>query len=297
MSNKIKVGTSGKIFDRLNELVLLIAIILTVYPMIYILLSSISNGNELMKHSGILLMPQGKATLAAYKTVLGSKTIIGGFGMSFFMVTVGTTISIILTSCAAYFLSRKNVMLVTPIMMLIVITMFFKGGIVPEFLIYKQLGFVNSIWAPIIPFCVNTFNLIILRTAFYAIPPSLEESAKIDGAGHMTILFRVMLPLLKPTLAVLVLYYAVFYWNSWFWPSLLIRDKALYPLQVVLRDILILADSSLLEGGGINSDTDVAIGETVKYASIIVATLPILVVYPYLQKHFVKGVMVGAVKG
>lgn len=250
-----------------------------------------------MKHSGILWWPVGEINFEAYKTVFTSPTILGGFGVSIFMVTVGTFISIILTSFGAYFLSRKNVMLVTPFMMMIVITMFFRGGMVPQFLTLKNLGFINSIWALIIPWCVNTFNLIILRTAFYAIPDSLEESARIDGAGHMSILFKILMPLLKPTLAVLVLYYAVFYWNSWFWPSILIREKAKYPLQVVLRDILILADSSLLDGGGVDMDEDIAVAETIKYASIIVATMPILIVYPYLQKYFVKGVMVGAVKG
>lgn len=297
MKNKIKVSRSGFIFDRFNELILFLAIVVTLYPMLYILFSSLSDGGELMKHSGLLLWPQGEITLAAYKTVFASKTILSGFGVSIFMVTVGTCISIVLTSFGAYFLSRRKVMLVTPFMMMIVITMFFRGGLVPEFLIYKNLGFINSIWALIIPFSVNTFNLIILRTAFFGIPASMEESARIDGAGHMSILFKILLPLLKPTLAVLVLYYAVYYWNSWFWPSILIREKAKYPLQVVLRDILILADSSLIDGGGIDMDEDLAIGETIKYASIIVATLPILVVYPYLQKYFVKGVMVGAVKG
>lgn len=297
MKNTIKTSTTGKIFDRMNEFVLFLAIIVTLYPMIYIFFSSISNGNELMKHSGLLLWPQGKISFEAYKTVFTSETILGGFGISIFMVTVGTSISIMLTSFGAYFLSRRKVMLVTPFMMMIVITMFFRGGMVPEFLTYKNLGFINSIWALIIPFSVNTFNLIILRTAFFGIPDSLEESARIDGAGHMSILFKILLPLLKPTLAVLVLYYAVYYWNSWFWPSILIREKAKYPLQVVLRDILILADSSLIDGGGVDMDNDLAIGETIKYASIIVATLPILIVYPYLQKHFVKGVMIGAVKG
>lgn len=296
-NNLIKGSVGGFVFDRINELFLFGVMVLTAYPILYIFFSSISDGKELMKHSGVLLGPVGKVNFEAYKTVFSSPTILGGFGISIFMVVVGTIISLILTAFAGYVLSRKNAMLTKPFMLMIVITMFFRGGMIPEFLILKDLGFINNIWGLIIPFCVNAFNVIILRTAFYGIPDSLEESARIDGAGHMTILFRIMLPLLKPALAVMVLRYAVFYWNSWFWPSILMRDKALYPLQVVLRDILILANSSLLDGGGVDMDTDLAIGETIKYASIIVATFPILVVYPFLQKYFVKGVMVGAVKG
>ncbi len=289
--NKIKVTLFGFIFDRINDLVLFLVVLVTLYPMIYILMASLSNGNELIKHTGILLWPKGTPTLAAYEMVLGNPAIIKGFGISVFIVVAGTAISLILTSMGAYFLSRKNVLFGTPIMMFIAFTMFFRAGLVPEFLIYKELGFVNNIWAPILPFAINTFNLIILRTAFFGIPDSLEESARIDGAGHVTILTKIMLPLLKPTLAVITLYYAVYYWNSWFWPSLLIRDKSMYPLQVIMRDILIAADSEMLQ------NTEDIVTETVKFATIMVSTIPILFVYPYLQKYFVKGVMIGAVKG
>jgi len=160
----------------------------------------------------------------------------------------------------------------------------------------KSVGLLDSLWALIIPASVNTFNLIIMRTSFQAIPDSMEESAKMDGAGHFTILLRIIVPLSLPVLAVMILYYAVEKWNAWFYASLFLRDRSLFPLQLVLREILIANTTGSMKTGG-GMDDSIQIIETIKYATIIVATLPILLVYPFLQKYFVKGVMVGALKG
>lgn len=195
----------------------------------------------------------------------------------------------------AYGLSRQNVMWKNPIMFFIVFTMFFSGGLIPSYLLVTGLGMLDSLWALIIPGAVSAFNLIIMRTAFQGIPVSLEESAKLDGANDFTVLVRIILPLSLPVIAVMILFYGVGHWNSWFGALIYLRDRDLYPLQLVLREILITnsTDSMLTAAGPADK---MPIGETIKYATIIVATVPILLLYPFLQKYFVKGVMIGAIK-
>ena len=178
-------------------------------------------------------------------------------------------------------------------MMGIVFSMYFSGGMIPFYLVVKGVGLNNSIWSLIIPSAISTYNLIIMRTAMVSVPDSLEESAKLDGANHWTILWKIMVPLVKPTIAVICLYYAVTHWNSWFNAMLFIRNKSGYPLQLVLREILLQNDTSAMTAGA----DDYLISETIQFATIVVATLPILTIYPFIQKYFVKGVMIGAVKG
>lgn len=174
---------------------------------------------------------------------------------------------------------------------MIVFTMFFSGGLIPQFIVNKNLGFYNNLWAMVVPFAINTFNLIILRTFFLTVPDSMEESAKMDGANDFTILFKIMFPLALPSIAVVTLYYGVENWNTYMRGLIYLRDRSRYPLQLVLREILIQNASS-------GSDYDVSeVAENMKYATIVIATVPILLVYPFLQKYFVKGVMIGAVKG
>ena len=183
-------------------------------------------------------------------------------------------------------------------MMFIVFTMFFSGGLIPSYLINTKLFHLrDSYLALIIPGMINTYNLIILRTAFAAVPVSLEESARVDGANHWVILFNIVIPLSMASIAVMILYYAVAHWNSWFAANIYINTRSKYPLQLVLREILISNDTSSMTMGAGGAEDQQSIGESVKYAIIVVATVPILCVYPFLQKYFVKGVMVGAVKG
>jgi putative aldouronate transport system permease protein len=165
--------------------------------------------------------------------------------------------------------------------------MYFSGGMIPFFLVVKGVGLYKSIWALILPSLINVFNLVIVRTAMTGVPDSLEESAQLDGAGHLTILFRIITPLVLPSVAVVALYYAVSHWNSWFNAMLFIKDRKFYPLQLILREILILSDT----------DEGFMMSETIQFATIVVATIPILCVYPFIQRYFVKGIMVGAVKG
>lgn len=291
--NKIKLSAGEHAFNIFNIVFMLLLMIVCFYPMLHVLWASLSNSTALMKHEGLLLWPAGFST-SAYKAVAQNAMIPKSYLNTLFIVLVGTTLNLVMTSLGAYFLSRKDQAITKYMMIFIMITMFFSGGMIPSYLNVRSLGMYNSIWALIIPAAMSTFNLIILRTNFLAIPESLEESAKLDGAGHLTILVQIILPLSKAVMAVLVLYYGVGHWNSWFSAVMYIQDRQLYPLQLVLREILINNDVNAM----LNVSADVEqLADTIKYAVVIVTTLPILCLYPFLQKYFVKGVMVGAVKG
>ena len=187
-------------------------------------------------------------------------------------------------------------MLKNAVMTMIFITMFFSGGLIPFYLTVKMLGMYNSLWALIIPTGINTYNLIIMRTSFMAIPDSMEEAAVIDGAGHIRVLTQIVLPLSKSIVAVMVLYYGVAHWNEWFNAMVFLNNRSKFPLQLVLREILIQNDTQSMTQG-VSVTDGISVQESVKYAVIIVATVPILCIYPFLQKYFVKGVLVGALKG
>jgi len=284
-----------KIFVVVNTAFMLFMIVICLYPMIYVLFASLSDSNLLMAHRGLLMSPI-KTNIESYKAVLQNDMIGSGYMNTIFIVTVGVLINLLMTSLGAYFLSRRDVMLKNIIMGFITFTMFFGGGLIPFYLTVKSIGLYNSLWALILPTAISTFNMIIMRTSFMTIPASLEESAKIDGAGHITILARIILPLSKAIIAVMVLFYGVGHWNSWFNAMLFLNKRELFPLQLVLREILLQNDTqSMMQGTSVADG--LSISETVKYAVIIVATLPILTVYPFLQRYFVQGVMVGALKG
>lgn len=292
---QIQTSIGSKIFNVINIAIMLVLVVCTFYPMLHIFLASFSNGNALLAHTGILLKPLD-FTLSGYQMVFKDPMIVKGYANTLFIVAVGSVISVLLTATGAYFLSRKNVMFQKAVMIYIIFTMFFSGGMIPFYFTVKGLGLYNTLWALILPTAVNTYNLIIMRTGFEAVPISLEESAKLDGASHLTILFRIVVPLAMPTIAVIILYYAVAYWNAWFNAMMFIQDRVKYPLQLVLRGILFSNDTAAMTGGVGTVDQE-AVGESIKYGVIVVATVPILAVYPLLQKYFVKGVMIGAVKG
>ncbi len=294
VKNKIKTSTGEKIFDVINVLVMLAIAVIMIYPMWYVVVASFSTSSSLTSHIGLLFLPAGEATTMAYEFVLANPSIPRGYGVTLFVVIVGTTLNIIMTCLASYYITRKNQYLAKYVMFLIMFTMFFHGGMIPDYLNVRNLGLYNNIWALILPQAINVFNCIILKTSFEAIPESLDESARLDGANDFVILFRIFVPLSKSVLAVLVLYYGVAHWNSWFNAFLYIQDREKYPLQLLLREILIANDASSMA----NTMSDVTlIAETIKYALIIVTTVPILLLYPFLQKYFTKGVLVGAVKG
>lgn len=292
---KIKRSKAEVTFSVFNYIFLTFVMIICIYPLWYVTVASFSDSNLLTQHSGLLLNPLG-FSLDAYKKVFNNPMIGKGYLNTLFILIVGVILDVLLTSIGAYFLSRKGVLFRKPIMMLIIFTMFFSGGMIPFYLNLKDLHLTNTLWGLIIPFMVSTYNLVILRTSFESLPDSLMEAAQIDGAGHLKILFSIVLPLSKAILAVMVLYYGVGIWNGWFWGSTIIRNRELYPLQVILREILMQNDVGAMTSGVSVADQE-SVGMTIKYATIIVATGPILCIYPFLQKYFTKGVLVGAVKG
>ncbi|WMJ86211.1 carbohydrate ABC transporter permease [Anaerocolumna sp. MB42-C2] len=289
-------------FNIFNYVFLTFLTLICLYPILHIVFASVSNPNELMMHKGILLRPLG-FTLNGYKLVFKDNSIFTGFLNTGVYVGLGTLVNMMITIMGAYTLSRKDLLWKAPIMIVITITMFFGGGLVPWFLLMKQIGLYNNAMAMILPTALNTWNMIILRTGFQSVPVELEEAAVMDGATQVKILLKVIIPLSKPVLAVILLYYLVGNWNSWFNAMVLLKDRGLYPLQLLLKEILVTNDSSTAtvgSAGGIaisNVQGATAYRELVKYCVIVVATAPILVVYPFLQKYFVKGVYVGSIKG
>lgn len=286
--NHIKMSAGERIFQVFNYAFLSVLAFVCLYPMWHVLMASFSSSAELMAHQGLLFKPLN-FTLECYERVFGNKYVLIGYVNTIKWLVLGITSSMIMTILGAYFFSRKDVLFRRPLMILVTFTMFFSGGMIPFFLNLKELHLTNTIWGLIIPFCISTYNLIILRTSFESIPESLVEAAKLDGAGNVQILVRIMLPLTKATLAVLVLYYGVTIWNSWFWASNILQNREDMPLAVFLRDILIQNQMQAMDSG-------MPTAEGIKYALIVVATVPILMIYPFIQKYFTKGVMVGAVK-
>ncbi len=287
----IKRSKGERIYGVFNGMVLLLVALATLYPFLYVVFASVSEPLKLLTRQGLLWYPAG-ITWNAYKKVFANSSIYSGYLNTIFYVVAGTTVNIIATSVAAYVLSRKQLMLRRFFTLMIIFTMYFNGGLIPNYLLIKDLGMVNSRLALILPGAISTFNLMIMITGFREIPQALEESARIDGASDWTILFRIILPLAKPTIMVIMLYYAVGHWNSWFNAMIYIRDSTKMPLQIFLREILTRSQLGSMAG-----DIEVEdVGITIKYATIIVSTLPILCLYPFIQKHFVKGVMIGAVK-
>lgn len=284
------------VFDMILMVFMLALIIVTLYPLLYVAFASLSDAGGLAQHKGLMFRPAG-FSLAAYNLVFKNPMISVGYRNTLFYVVAGTTINLVLTTMAAYALSRKNVMWRNPIMFMIVFTMFFSGGLIPTFLLVGvTLNMIDKPWALIIPPAINTWNLLIMKTSFEAVPVALEESARLDGANDFRILWNVVIPLSGPVIAVMILFYAVGHWNAFFNAMIYLRTRDLWPLQLVLRQILISNSQDTMTAGSFTGGDVMPIGETIKYATIIVATVPILLIYPFLQRYFVKGVMIGAIK-
>jgi len=272
------------------------------YPFLYVVFASFSNPELLVKHKGLLLLPEG-FTLQGYTFVFRNPNIYSGYLNTIYYVVVGTLYNMVMTCLGAYVLSRKDWLLKTPMMVMITFTMFFSGGLIPSFILVKNLGMMNTRAALIIPGAISTYNMIIMRTSFMQIPSGLEESAKLDGANDLQILWHVVLPVSKAVLAVITLFYAVGHWNSWFNASIYLRKRELFPLQLILREILIENNTSaMLDNASAQTLQDLATNkawykELVQYSTIVVSTVPILFIYPFVQKYFVKGVMIGSIKG
>jgi len=289
---KVKRTTGERIFSAVDAVICALLCLAILLPILNIFFASFSDPVEVMKHQGLFLRPI-KPTMQAYGYVAKNPNIVSGYINTIIVVVCGTSLNILLTLIAAYVLSRKDARLVKYLTMMVVFTMYFQGGTIPFYLVVHGLGLTGSRLSLILPVAINTFNLIVMRTAMASVPDSLPESAMMDGAGHVRILVSIMTPLTKATIAVITLYYAVYHWNSWFNAMIFLHKKAQYPLQLILREILI-QDEMTTAGG---TDALAMASDTIKYATIVVATVPILCIYPFLQRYFVKGVMVGAVKG
>ena len=273
----------GKIFPVVNGIFMIVISLLMLYPFYYCMISSVSDNSMLTAFHGILLRPLGKIQFGAYQKAFEHPLVLSGFKNILLILLFALPLNIVMTLICGYFMACKNVLLQKPIVMFVLFTMYFNGGLIPNFLLVKELGMY--------------YNAIITRTAIEAIPESLTESARLDGAGELTIIFKIILPLLKPNIAVLLLYYGVGHWNSWFQASIYIKDNDLLPLQNILRSVLI-ENSQLVENNAVSETGQVSsYTEIIKYAIIMISTLPIICIYPFLQKYFTKGGMIGAVKG
>ena len=292
----VKKTAGDYIFDAFNYAFLTLLTLVTLYPFVHVISGAISGPGALIGHKGALLWPKGIPTLKAFELVFRNPNIVTGYINTIIVLVLGTSLNIVMTSLGAYVLSRKQFAIRNIMMFMIVFTMYFSGGMIPRFLFLKNyLGMGDHLGSLIIPGAISAYNMIIMRTAFAGIPDSLEESARIDGANDFVILFRIVLPLSMATVAVMILFYGVSHWNTWFDAMIFLRTRKLYPLQLILREILVdQSTESMTMGGG---DDVELLSDNLKYATIVVATLPILCVYPLIQKHFVKGVMIGAVKG
>ncbi|WP_127587476.1 carbohydrate ABC transporter permease [Paenibacillus koleovorans] len=292
--NGILTRTGGKAFDALNVLLMLALMAVTLYPFLYVVFASLSEPAELVQHRGLLAWPVG-FSLESYRLVLSNPAIMSGYLNTLLYVGAGTALNLIMTSLAAYGLSRRGVLLGSKIMFAIVFTMFFSGGLIPAYLNIRNLNLLDSPLVMILPSAISTWNLLIMRTSFQQVPAALEESARIDGANDFTILFRIFIPVSLPIMAVMTLFYGVSHWNSYLDAMIYLRDRDLYPLQLILQEILITTSTESMTSSFSDYDKGL-IQETIKYATIIVATLPILLLYPFLQRYFVKGVMLGSIK-
>ena len=285
-------------FDTINTLLLVLVMLVVLYPLYFIVIASFSDPLEVL--SGHVVFFPKKVSLEAYKMVFRDAQILTGYRNTIFYTLLGTAVNIVLTVLAAYPLSRRDLAGRKFFTVMLAVTMFFSGGLIPTYLMVSNtLHLLDTIWAMILPGAISVWNVIIVRTYFQtSIPPELSEAAMVDGCSDFMLLAKVILPLSMPVLAVMVLFYGVAHWNSFFNALIYLNDKALYPLQLILRSILVqntMSEDMLAEVDSLANRQVMA--ETIKYALIVVASAPIIAVYPFLQKYFVKGIMVGAIKG
>jgi len=293
-----KKSYADKIFDVTNVSIMCILLLIFTWPLWFVVIASFSDPAEVLL-GNVILLPK-KVTLLSYEKLLAYKNIWIGYGNTLFYTIVGTGINLILSICFAYPLSKKDFMPRKIILYICLFTMYFSGGLIPTYLVVKKLGIIDTRWAMMIPGAISVYNCLIIRNYFMnSIPGELQEAAELDGANPVQYLIKVVLPLSKPVIAVVGLYYAVAHWNDFYHALIYIYDEKLLPLQSFLRDLLL---SSKLQEDMESMDPAMAqaqaqLAQTMKYSVIIAASVPVLCLYPFIQKYFVKGVMVGAVKG
>lgn len=288
----IKPTLGSRAFDTANLIVLTLCAFITLFPFIYIMATSLAPLQQVLR-GGVILWPE-QVTWDAYTTIFSNAHFVRSLYTTFFITVVGTLTNLLFTTFMAYPLAKKRLKGRRIILFLVVFSILFSGGLIPSYMIVKSLGMINTVWSLIVPGAISAFNLIIMKNFFQSIPEELEEAARIDGCKNLGVLFRIVLPLSLPALATFTLFYAVGHWNQFFAAVIYVTKSNLWPIQVVLRQMII---------EGSTQEFEQAMGElkiiptTIKMAAIIVATVPILFVYPFLQKHFAKGVLLGSVKG
>lgn len=290
--------TSDRTFDIVNTAVMLLVFFVIAYPLYFVVIASVSDPN-LVNSGKVIFLPKG-FNLDAYEHILTNENILTGFKNAVLYTIVWTVLAVCITIPAGYALSRTDLPLKKFWTLFFVFVMYFQGGLIPTYLVVKDLGLLDTMWAVILPTCLSVYNLIVCRTFFEGtLSDELLDAARVDGAGNLKFFFRIALPLSKAIVAIMVLFYAVQQWNAYFDAMIYLNSEEKYPLQLVLKDILIQAQMN--SSGAFGDAQSVAamqrIAELVKYSSIVVASLPMLILYPFVQKYFVKGIMIGAVKG
>lgn len=283
-------NVEDRLFQVISYVILAIVGLAAVIPLLYVLSVSMTPFAVVLKHGGYVLFPK-ELTLHAYKKLIGSSAIPRSLGVTVYITAIGTTINLILTALLAYPLSRKRLPGRNIFLGMIVLTLLFNGGIIPTYLVVKATGLIDSLWALILPTAVASFNVLIMKSFFEQLPEELFESARIDGAREFRILFQLVVPLSLPVMVTVGLFYGVGHWNSFFSAIMYMTDRSLYPLQVVVREILMLSQQQ------IDNPEEQVPTVTMQMAAVMFASAPVLIVYPFLQKHFVKGMLLGSIKG
>ncbi len=293
----MRLSRGEQFASSINYIFLGLFALLALAPFVHVLAQSLSSHHAIT--SGKVSLWPVDFTIQAYIRVLSERAFLNSFAVSVLRTVVGTVVNVLITCLLAYPLSKSYIKGRSVIMFLIVFSMMFGGGMIPTFLIVKATGLLNSFWAFIIPGAVSAFNVIIMKNFFQSVPAELEESAKIDGASNMGILFRIVVPLSMPAIATIILFHGVAHWNAFFDTVLYISNRDLFPLQVYLRELIVFnnTDINMNASNSLNMDSTLLALESLKAAALIASTVPILIVYPFLQKYFTKGIMLGSVKG
>ena len=294
MKRKKSLKESGLIGIVLIYIIIILAAFITLYPFLYVIANSFSNPLNVIRRD-VILWPVN-FSLTSYQTLLQQKDVLMAYYNTIWYTVVGTLVNMILTIMAAYALSIRKFFLRNQISIFIAVTMFVSGGIIPSYIVVNKLGLYDTPWALIVPTAISAYNLIVARSFFESLPEELTESAHLDGANDFTILWKIIVPVSKPIISVLIIFYAVGHWNEYFNPMIYLKSRELKPIQLYLRDILVANQQATTSTGGSTGAERQYLFEALKFSTIVITTLPITVIYPFFQKHFVQGVMIGAVK-
>ncbi|MDQ1914653.1 carbohydrate ABC transporter permease [Paenibacillus sp. GD4] len=283
-------GIEDRLFNTVIYVILGLVGLAAVVPILYVVSVSLTPYAEVLKNGGYVLIPK-EITFQAYAKILSSSNIWGSFKVTLFVTVVGTAINLLLTMLLAYPISRKGLPHRSIFLFMVVFTLLFSGGIIPTYLVVKSTGLLDTVWALILPNAIWSFNVLIMKSFFENLPEELFESARMDGAGEFRILWQLVVPLSLPSIMTIGLFYAVGHWNQFFQAIMYITDRTLFPLQVIVREMLMLSQQTM------ESAENMVPTVTMQMAAVIVASIPIIVVYPFLQKHFTKGMLLGSIKG